>query len=133
MHKHTHTFRFDCAKLKLRDHQGKPITSFRLRETTGLDEDAALQRVLDAFGGSIPSSAANKVGEHVIADSFVEVNDAPVVAPFTTWMSWPSRTQTFVTRAFSKINGATEAEIKDFLEGGAATAAPGPESKPASD
>lgn len=126
-----HTFRFDCTKLKLHDHQGKPITSFRLRETTGLDEDAALQRVLDAFGGTVPPSAGNKVGEHVIADSFVEVNDAKVVAPFTTWMQWPSRTQTFVSRAFGKINGASEAEIKDFLDGGAA-GVPDPESKPAS-
>lgn len=124
-----HTRRFDCTKFGLHTHKGEAITSFKLRETTGPDEDAALQRVLDAYGtADVPKSAHQKVGEGVIADSFVEVNDLPVVAPYA-WNLWPTRTRSFVEAAFNRLNGATKDEIDSFLAGDDGR---GPASKPAS-
>lgn len=108
--------KFDLEKLKgcaLTD--GTPITSFKMRETDGRDEENAANTA-KAKGGSMTAL------EEQIRLSLVEVNGAKVNdgVPYLAYDSWNSRVRQFAFEAYKSINAAKADEVAGFLAGAVA-------------
>lgn len=99
-------FRFDLSTRK-----GCSITSFTMKETTGLDEENA------ALAAKAKGGAAT-VFEELVRLSIIEVNGQTAEPPLLEYDSWNSRTRAFVLQAYRSINGVDEKEVADFLASG---------------
>lgn len=84
------------------------ITSFKLREVDGNDEEVAAN-LAKAKGGSASSA------EELIRLSIVEVNGQAVKQPYLGFDEWNSRARAFVLKAYKTLNSAGEDELEDFL------------------
>ena len=105
--------KFDLSKLKgcaLSD--GTPITSFKMRETDGRDEENAANTA-KAKGGSMTQF------EEQIRISLTEVNGLAVNEgkPYIAYDEWNSRVRQFAIEAFRSINSAKLEEVTSFLAG----------------
>lgn len=110
--------RVNCERLRVRDHHGSQIKSFKLRELCGPDYEDCVARVIGSDGkGAKPGFLGSiQLTNHLVADSFVEVNDQPVVAPYMDWCKWPKRTMDVVLKAYEKVNELTPKELENFIE-----------------
>lgn len=119
------TQRFDVAKYKLKipdptyAGDGKPplvaLTSFELRELTGEDELAAIDRARAKMPqGRLPEHT--EIQEESISESFVRVNDAEIVPPWAGHKKWPAKVRDFLRVAYRSMNDADPEEIADFAK-----------------
>lgn len=91
------------------------VQSFTLQVMNGQDSLDATARAVGSDGKPNPMIAM-KARSELISDSIVKVNGQEVpFKPYTEWENWSLRTQTFVERAFDKLNSVTQDEMDDFL------------------
>ena len=88
--------------------RGTAITSITIRELTGADYFAAMER---AEGPESRRVTALDVKREAIADAIVEVDGAAVTTPYPAWLGWGARTGRFVDRAYADINELSDTEV----------------------
>lgn len=102
-------FKFDISKLKhARLGDGTQITTFKVRETNGEDEEIAA-KMAKAKDGVTAAEEQAKL-------SITEVNGAAVVQPYLAFDKWTSQARVAALRAFIRINGVEDKEAEGFLE-----------------
>lgn len=88
--------------------RGAAITSIAIRELTGADYYAALER---AEGPDKRRVTALDVKTEAIADAIAEVDGAPVARPYPAWAGLGARTGAFIGRAFGDLNELGDADV----------------------
>lgn len=96
-------FDFEAKKIT-----GVNIRSFVIRETNGADEMLAASIVEAKGKGAMLTEELTRL-------AIVEVDGAPVVQPFGAIDTWNTKTRSFVSAAYKKINLPTVEESDDFL------------------
>lgn len=90
------------------------IRTFTLQIMTGNDSLNATARAVGR--GDRPNPMITFTSRsNLIADALVKVNGEEVIRPYVVWEEWSLRTQTFVERAFDRLNSVTQTEMDDFL------------------
>ncbi len=109
-----HEKTFNVEKYGLVDGKGRPVRSFKLREHSVRDDEAAIQRLVNPSDPAASAAAMSNLESELLCDAFVEVNGEPVAQPFVEWKDWPSRTADFIRRAHRRMNNASARELEDF-------------------
>lgn len=107
---------FDVSKYK-----GLSIVSFDLEEMTGRDSlDAAARAIGPKRESGSPEPNAFQINiqhkNNLIAQSISKVNGKLVQRPCSEWEDWNLKTQDFILAAYTRLNEATDAEVKDFIK-----------------
>lgn len=102
---------------------GLEIQSFDMRRLTGVDSDAALERIIsDKIKHGYVLNTKHK--EAMIADAITHVNGVPVVNPFVQWQSYGLKLQEFIVATFDFLNIVPASVMETFLgklKGGGST------------
>jgi len=108
---------FDLSEIR-----GVSIASFDLEEMTGRDSLDAAARAIGPRrkddDGPPPNAYELNISHRnqLIAQSISKVNGEIVPRPYTSWETWTLRTQEFVLAAYSRLNEATNDEVKGFIK-----------------
>lgn len=105
----------DFAKLKIKGTSVKTVT---LRELSGPDNDAAVERVVNSQTSSTTNGflLGKAIAEQQLSDAIIEVDGVATVTPYLGWKSWNLRTQEYIRGAFNKMNAVDLKEMESFFQ-----------------